>query len=208
MIKKSLPFHIKETWFDNYGCFTAIHGEWEGEEVILLNVYAPPGLQAETLHRVGELLVNTPKALTILGGDFNLVLDTQIDRASTKPEGVATLGKLEGFTQALGLGDIWRDLHKNKKALSYYSGAHDMHSRLDYMFTTRDGLCRFTEASYLARGISDHSPLIVTMQGGRTRERGEWIMATWRLANRKEVERLDKATEHYFRENMRMVASV
>ena len=78
LIKKSLPFHIKETWSDSNGCYTAIHGEWEGEKIVLLNMYVPPDMQTVTLQKVGKLLLNAPQVITIMGGDLNLTLDPQV----------------------------------------------------------------------------------------------------------------------------------
>ena len=43
--KKSLPFQIKKAWVDSQGCYVALHIEWEGAGIILLNVYAPSGMQ-------------------------------------------------------------------------------------------------------------------------------------------------------------------
>ena len=36
--------------------------------MILLNVYAPPGLQSKVLEEIGRILVEMPNALTIIGG--------------------------------------------------------------------------------------------------------------------------------------------
>ena len=101
--------------------------------------------------------------LTIVGGDLNLVLNTHLVRTRKRPEGMATTGKLEGFAQAMGLRDIWRELHGGAKSYSHYSRAHGVFSRMDSFFTPRATIHRFTEAHYLARGISDHKPITITL---------------------------------------------
>ena len=123
LVKKSLPFHVVKTWGDKNGCYTAVQGEWEGEVMILINVYMPLGLQSKVLDEIGRLLVEMPNALTIIGGDVNLVWQTDMDRTSTRPESAATQGKLENFANALCLGDVWREFHPGEKAYSFYSGA-------------------------------------------------------------------------------------
>ena len=39
LFRKTTPFHIKKTWGDKYGCYTAVHGKWEGEDIIIINVW-------------------------------------------------------------------------------------------------------------------------------------------------------------------------
>ena len=53
------------------------------------------------------------------------VLDTHLERTSKRPEGTATMEKLEGFAQAMSLRDVWRELHVGAKGYSNYSGAYD-----------------------------------------------------------------------------------
>ena len=63
LIKKSLPLHVKQVRAEKRGCYGAVNGEWEGEEILLINIYAPPGFQMVILQEIGELLVEMPIAL-------------------------------------------------------------------------------------------------------------------------------------------------
>ena len=103
---------------------------------------------------------------------------------------------------------MWRELHQKEKAYSYHSGAHNVFSRLDYLFTPHNTIHRFTEARYLARGITDHAPFIITLAMNQKRPRSEWRMATWRLTNKKEVECLQTVTKKHFEENTGSVDNV
>ena len=94
------------------------------------------------------------------------------------------------------------------RAYSYYSGALNVSSRLYYFLTPGNTVHRFTDARYLARGITDHSPLEMTLASGGQRCRPEWIMDMWRLQNRKEMARRDEVTKLYFAENTGLVSSV
>ncbi|KAJ1151565.1 hypothetical protein NDU88_004345 [Pleurodeles waltl] len=159
LIKKSLELHVTRTWTDQSGCYTALVGERKGETVILINVYAPPGLQTAVLQKLGDILTEALLALTILGYDFNLVLNTHLDRMSTRQESEVTAGDLEGFVRALGLWDIWKDLHVQEKEYSFFSKAHSMPSGLDYCLTPWGMSQRLSEARYLARGSRGSQPI-------------------------------------------------
>ncbi|KAJ1167211.1 hypothetical protein NDU88_007604 [Pleurodeles waltl] len=122
-------------------------------------------------------------------------------------EGDSTRGKLDSFTQTLGLRDMWRSLHLRDRGYSHYSGAHNMHSRIDYLFTTGDTQARFRSVEYQARGISDRSPLVAVIDSKTPKPRGQWRMETWCLAIKEVVTHLDTETQHYFTVNPHSVDS-
>ena len=83
-----------------------------------------------------------------------------------------------------------------------------MFSRLDYLFTPHNTLHRLTEARYLARDITDHAPMLITLATNQKRPRSEWRIAIWLLTNKKEVEQLQRVTKRYFKENTGSVECV
>lgn len=102
--------------------------------------------------------MSTDSPLHIVGGDFNDVLDPDIDRSGGSTGEVRTT-MLAELANTLGLQDIWCRHHPMDRAYSYFSGAHRVFSRLDNFFTPASELSTVTDIDYLARGLSDHSPL-------------------------------------------------
>ena len=90
---------------------------------------------------------------------------------------------------------------------SYFSGAHRVFSRLDYIFTLAGEITNIEEAEYKARGISDHSPLWVKM--GRKQKLGgnNWRLNAWELKNPHIAKAIKADSRIYFQENMGSVAS-
>ena len=82
-----------------------------------------------------------------------------------------------------------------------------MFSILDDFLTPGSTLHRFSDVGYLARGHTDHSPLMMALSSDRQKFRAEWRMDTWRLQNKKEIDRLDEVTKLYLAENTGTVTS-
>lgn len=119
------------------------------------------------------------KGTIIMGGDLNLVMNQKIDtqsRIKHKSEQAAIL--LRKAQIELGLLDVWRCLHPQEKASTFYSDAHKVYSRLDYFFMFKNEISKVTKCEMLPITIADHTPLI--MELNLSREQGETL---WRLNN-------------------------
>ncbi|KAJ1137272.1 hypothetical protein NDU88_003685, partial [Pleurodeles waltl] len=86
------------------------------------------------------------------GGDFNAVLDTDLDRSTPPLQGATstkTAKKLVGWLDAWGLVDAWRLQHPATRDYSFYSGLHQVHTRIDRIVCTAGLARRVTHAEYL-----------------------------------------------------------
>lgn len=114
-----------------------------------------------------------------MGGDFNLVMNQKVDtqsRVKHKSQQAASLMRKAQIE--LGLLDVWRCLHPQEKAFTYYSDAHKVYSRLDYFFMFKDEISNVIKCEILPITIADHAPVI--MELNLKREQGETV---WRLNN-------------------------
>ncbi|KAJ1217657.1 hypothetical protein NDU88_005250 [Pleurodeles waltl] len=75
------------------------------------------------------------------------------------------------------LHDIWRLGHPKQREYSFYSAPHNTHTRIDIIWGTRDIGSLVSESEYLAKTLSDHAPLRVTLNWGRLRQ----AVPTWRF---------------------------
>lgn len=70
-----------------------------------------------------ELLTTKCKGTTILAGDLNLTMNAKLDSTSGKTHRAEKNASLLRKTCTnIGLVDVWRMLHPNKKEFTCYSG--------------------------------------------------------------------------------------
>lgn len=172
LINKRFPVIPNDTWTDPHGRFAALSCQWGGRIYNVVSVYIQPALHASAFADLGRLLLRLPPGELIMGGDFNATMDDTKDREP--PHGAGRAGVvMRDFVQALGLLDIWRSKHPDTQQYSFHLGAHRSLSRIDYIFTLSIRLENIGDISYLPRGISDHSPVLLTCTAfhpGRHRE--------------------------------------
>lgn len=96
----------------------------------------------------------------ILGGDMNLVMDTMLDRSSTKHFPTSKSAQvLQSYLQSYGAVEAWRFLNPTIKQYSFFSTVHQTYLRIDYFFVDKKILHRVKTCNYGSIVISDHSPL-------------------------------------------------
>lgn len=111
----------------------------------------------------------------IVVGDFNEILDRKLDRLPvqilSEPTEKCCLSQ---FLDEVGLVDLWRARNPGAQQYSCYSASYSMLSRID-MALGNDRPLQITEKiTYWPRGISDHSPIVVTLKLGGGRTQKEW----------------------------------
>lgn len=74
-----------------------------------------------------------------------------------------------------------------------------MFSCLDYLLAPTGEIQRVDDIDYLARGISDHSPLLMRVGGGRRLP--QWRLNAWELRDETVAEELRVNSQLYFTEN-------
>ncbi|XP_056408050.1 uncharacterized protein LOC130306231 [Hyla sarda] len=128
--------------------------DWRKDLKLLL----PDG--GDVVQRFLTVVSGLPVAPVLVCGDFNQVLDASKDkfwgsRAPTpsRPTGLAKL------LMEVGLFDLWRLHNHSIKQFSCYSTTHGTLSRIDLAVGDGDMASLVSGVEYLARGLSDHSPI-------------------------------------------------
>ncbi len=134
----------------------------------------------KVLQCLSEYLCQTAKGVLIVAGDFNTVLNTELDREYPTGHTEPLRPYLEEFISSLMLVDVWglqnhvreihslvfRGNHPKKKQKTKTSGQKKMQSgasRLDMVFMPRNDvwLAESCEICQVQRDISDHLPLVL-----------------------------------------------
>lgn len=99
-----------------------------------------------------------------MGGDFNLVLDPILDGSSQKPSDLTKSAiYLKEEMLRTGLIDIWCILNKDTREYLFYSPVHNSYTHIDLLLMPSSKIHQVTCCEYLARALSDHAALLVTI---------------------------------------------
>lgn len=102
---------------------------------------------------------------TVIMGDFKNILNEEKDRQSNKKNnGKGKVTRLASEIQEMGLMDMWRFRFPDRKEYSCYSSTHGSLSRIDMALRNGNFLPLIKIVQYEARGLSDHSPLSLSLE--------------------------------------------
>lgn len=133
LIRKGISFTSEKVISDSAGRFVIVAGRLLDKQVILVNIYAPNFDDSNFFTKVFTSIPPADDYALIIGGDFNCVLNTSLDRSSSKaiqPSKAAT--NIKNLCDQFGLIDPWRFLFPSTKTFSFFSPVHHSYSRIDF----------------------------------------------------------------------------
>lgn len=99
-----------------------------------------------------------------MGRDFNLVLDPILDRSSQKTSSLTQSAiYLKEEMVGMGLKDIWCTLNEDTREYLFYSPVHNSYTRIALFLMPSSKIRQVSSCEYLARTLSDHAALLVTI---------------------------------------------
>lgn len=120
IINKSIPFTTSDIISDPNGRYIIVTGKLYNTPVTLANIYAPNYDDEKFINSVLAILPNLHSHNLILAGDFNLVMDTVLDRSSSRQQSVSKSAKLiQNFLKSANLIEAWRYLNPTTKKVFF-----------------------------------------------------------------------------------------
>ena len=171
LIARDVDIHINEIIRDNTGRFLLLDTIFEGQRLILVNVYAPTKDQREMqlnfLDFIQERLQEYADKNLIIGGDFNTCLNPVIDKkGGTIEHGSKAAEKLLFIMEEFNLVDIWRLI--NHDSLRYtrreMTRGGLVQSRLDYWLISNHILYDYHDQEISPGLKSDHSLVALSLK--------------------------------------------
>uniref|UniRef100_A0A803TMV4 Reverse transcriptase domain-containing protein n=1 Tax=Anolis carolinensis TaxID=28377 RepID=A0A803TMV4_ANOCA len=192
-------FPAKETFKDNEGRVIAVTIDCEQEKILICNIYAPNGPKTKFTKSLRDNISNTEFNHMILLGDFNGVLDIELDRTNKSKRVKETTSlpqNLLALKEEYDLIDPWRELNPKKKDYTHFSNRHQAWSRIDMIWTSKSLLTTISEINILARDISDHCPLIMVINKKNTIKK--WRLNENLLKHKQDINKIQAMTKEYF----------
>lgn len=192
--------HISE-YKDKEGRYIMVTGKIDGITLSLLNLYIPPGSNWSLYKQILELTTTRSQGILLCGGDLNLTLNAKLDSSNGKGDARNIGKRMVHLMDELGLVDVWRDCHSTDREYTHYSCAHNIYSRLDYIFMFRNYLFRLKNCEIGPCTISDHNPVYANICLNRKNRSTLWRLNT-NILNYPDIkERLKKEIEEYLEYN-------
>lgn len=108
-MRKSPPFSNTECVKDRHGRYVIVKGILSGMAISILNVYYPPAHPSDFMTTVFTDFAEINSDISIVGGDFNCILNPVIDRLPYKPLPLSPQAKaLNSICEDLRFVDVWR----------------------------------------------------------------------------------------------------
>ena len=173
---------INDSFSDCEGRTVICNMSIEDKEITLCNLYAPNQDCPEFFERIFANLQKVAKDHVIIGGDFNLVLNTDLDRHNSKYNNVHAANYVNAFIDSFNVTDIWRDRNQNDRKYSWFRKSVNgwCASRLDFFLTSLGIASMVTDIHMVADCKTDHSLVEMTVENNEFK-RGPGI---WRLNNK------------------------
>ena len=167
LLHKKLQCNIEHVVTDPHGRYAIVVLTVDSQLLAIANVYIPPPFNKEVLYLVLEKIATFGPLKLLVAGDFNNVLDYGLD--ASNPNRARNLD-LRHWADVAAVEELWRWKHPGERGYSYLSHVSSSSSRIDLAFANPALLPQVTDVDYLAGGLSDHTPLQVTL----SRPGGGW----------------------------------
>ena len=132
----------------------------------IFNIYAPNTKQ-EKLDFINKLYSTTQSITSehfLLCGDFNIVLNNDLDIISGKPHDMETVEKFKNWTLSCELVDTWRQLHSQQKDFTWARPSPFVARRLDYILCNNDLSSKLVKSKHEMFTGTDHKAVISCFQ--------------------------------------------
>lgn len=185
LINKEIPFIASKTIPDPQGRYIIVTGKLYDNLITLVNIYAPNVDDEQFILSVLSKLPNMDSHQLIIAGDFNLVLNANLDRSSHRQASLSKSAKvIQNFMETYKIIDPWRTLNPNRSEYSYYSPVHQTYSRIDFFLIDSKLLSLITHCKYETIMLSDHGPVTLQLAFGYKHTSKRWSFDNGLLSNK------------------------
>ena len=176
LLKRNLDYEIHATVKDDNGRYIFIDVTVDQKRFVLGNVYGPNEDSPEFFEEVFNVINDFGNQSIIIGGDWNVVQDFQLDTYNyTGQNNPRARKKLLEQMEGNNLNDIFRILHPKEKKYTWRSKTPIKRARLDYFLASPDFLAQTTKIVIEYGYRSDHSAVSIDVKLiNNTRGRGYW----------------------------------
>ena len=172
----------------------------EKENLLLVNVYAPNESSEKITfyNHIAEMLNDFKEYEVILLGDFNCVLNNELDIVSGHPHNKIEIDKFNEALNRLGLYDAWRMFHPTEKDFTWNRFRPFIARRLDYCCVSDSIINSCVSCDHYGISNSDHKLVVLELNSDKTtRGPGYWKFNNSYLSNTEFVKEMNDMLDSF-----------
>ena len=124
-----------------------------------------------------KLLNKNTSENMIVGGDFNLAINTKLDRLQSTYNNCKSAKYIQAFMAENGFHDVWRDRNPDCKRYSWFRKENKTAARIDFFLTNTGMSGNISNIEYEYGCRTDHAMVSLTYDGEKVkRGKGVWKM--------------------------------
>ncbi|XDV29900.1 hypothetical protein PO909_032930 [Leuciscus waleckii] len=131
--RRSTNFSVIRSDGDKEGRITYVVGSLNNTKYAFVSVYAPNEGDPLFFQELLRLVVSLEDCLLVLGGDFNAVLDPQLDRSHASKADSRISDCFNSFLRHSNICDVWRLQNDGSRDYTFFSARHKSYPRIDYL---------------------------------------------------------------------------
>ena len=137
LVRDCLEFEMKSIITDDNGRYILLNAKVQGSDYILGNVYAPNKIKEQCnffveLQQKFDDFITIQDQRIIIGGDFNVIMDQNLDCAGGSPKEKESVKFLNDICLNYDLIDVWRTRNPDSTLFTWRQKKPLIQRRLDF----------------------------------------------------------------------------
>ena len=177
LLKEKFDCEVKVHREDEQGRFIILKGLIQTQQFVFVNIYAPNRIKDqcvffEEIKKHLDELELEENCEVIIGGDFNVILDADLDGTVGKPQVKESCKRIENLCSSFDLIDIWRIRNPDVKRFTWRQKNPIIQRRLDIWLITSSIQEEVENVDIIPAIRTDHSTISMHINGIEETERG------------------------------------
>ena len=199
-LRSQIRVHMEKIYQDQLGRVQIVKVGFDNREFLLVNVYAPNSDDPEFFTETFRQILNAQIPEMLLIGDFNLVLDPNLDRIDKRQYAPKAVRVIKEFMENLELEDIWRIKNPTMKQMSWHRrkpySSQKTGSRINFALVCTPLTNVVDKIKYSYGHKTDHGMLTLELlQKKNVRGPGYWKFNRQLLHDKQFVKKANKIIE-------------
>ena len=164
LMSKQIFQNINNVYLDEDGRVIICDLVQDETKITLVNIYAPNQDTPSFFSKIADMLSERHEHKIVLG-DFNLVLDVELDRENTYNNNNKAKEEIENMCNQYCMTDLWRVIHQSKREFSWMKKNSKplMASRIDFVLITGGIDQLVKDIQYISSIFTDHRAVYIVI---------------------------------------------
>ena len=180
LINNNFDCKVNDIKKDANGNLLILNCKIEGKNVTLVNIYGPNRDNPVFYQQVGDMMSTYEDTLFILAGDFNLILNQDMDSQNyVNLNNPNARDKVINMKIEYNLMDCWRESHLENKEFTWFRRNPVKKARLDFFLISENLFTDMEESKILPGYRTDHSMIYLSFKFGKFKKGNSY----WKFNN-------------------------